>query len=81
MRLKSRKAGLEQSECFAMIGGTIWDVFSQTQQTIFRIPIPTNQNVLNSPLRCLDFSFSVQGLSNLDCLQEKLGKSWWQVPL
>ena len=58
--------------CFVIIGATISDLFSQTQPPIFRIPNPKNQNIPNTPSKCLDFSFSVQGLSNLNCLQGKL---------
>ena len=62
--------------CFVMIGATISDLFSQAQP-IFRIPNPKNQNIPNTPSRFLNFSFSVQGISSLNCFQlsyKKAGK-------
>ena len=42
-----------------------------------RIRIPKNQCLPNTPSRCFNFSFTVEGHSNLNCLQgrvEKAGK-------
>ena len=38
-----------------------------TKPSIFRIP--KNQSISNTPSRCLNFRFSVKGLSNSDCLK------------
>ena len=57
--------------CFAMIVATT-EILSQTQNHVFlefpRIGVP------NTPSMCLNFNFSVQGLSNLNCLQGMVGK-------
>ena len=41
-------------------------IFKNTKPHIFRIP--KNQNITNTPSKCSDFSLSVKGLSNLNCL-------------
>ena len=48
-------------------------IFTDTKSHIFRIP--KNQNFLNTPSRCLSFSFSIEDLSNLNCLPEKVRKA------
>ena len=53
---------------FVMIVATIQDSFSQTKPHIFEIP--KNQYSPNTSSGCLKFSFSVEGLLNLNCLQE-----------
>ena len=80
--LKSKKAELKQvkvslekyvgmfrHECSYNIGF----VFTNTNLCIFRIP--KNQSIPNTPLRCFNFSFCIEGLSNLSCLQGRVGKS------
>ena len=46
---------------FVMIVVTIQDLFSQTQN---HVEFPKNQNIPDIPSRCLEFSFSIKGLSN-----------------
>ena len=40
-------------------------IFTNKKPRISRIP--KNQNIPNTQLRCLNFSFYVKGLSNLNC--------------
>ena len=54
-------------------------IFKNTKPHIFRIP--KNQNITNTPSKCSDFSLSVKGLSNLNCLKERVGKSQQAAPL
>ena len=42
-------------------------IFINTKPHIFRIP--KNQNILNTPSRCVSLNFSIEGLFNLNCLQ------------
>ena len=42
-------------------------IFTDTNPHIFRIP--KNQNILNTPSRCVSLNFSIEGLFNLNCLQ------------
>ena len=62
----SRKGG-----CSAhyVIVATGQDSFSNTKPHMFRIP--KNQGIPNTPLTCLNFSFSIKGLSKLNCLHRK----------
>ena len=48
-------------------------IFTDTKPHIFRSP--KNENILNTPSRCVSFSFSIDGLSNINCLQGKVRKS------
>ena len=48
-------------------------IFTDTKPHIFKIP--KNQNILNTPSRCLNFNSSIESLSNLNCLQGKVRKS------
>ena len=52
---------------------TITFIFTKTKPGIFRIP--KNQKIPNTLLRCLNFSLFIQGLSDLNVLQEKIEKS------
>ena len=45
--------------------------FTNTEPRIVRIP---NQNIPNTPLNFLNFSFSIKGHSNLNCLQWRVGR-------
>ena len=50
-------------------------IFTNTKPHIFEFS--KNQNIPNTPLRCLEFSFSIKGLSNLNCSKgglEKVGE-------
>ena len=49
-------------------------IFTNTKAHIFRTS--NNQNIPNTPLRCLNFNFSIKGLSNFNCLQEVYEKYW-----
>ena len=51
---------------------TIRFIFQSAKPRIFRIP--KYQSIPNTPSRCLEFSFSVEGLSNLNCLQREARK-------
>ena len=89
MRLKRRKAKLKQRvkvsflkalACFTMIlDKSIRYILKKTTPLIFRIP--KNISNLNTPSRCFNFSFSIEGHSNLNCLQRMVGKSKWKAPL
>ena len=48
-------------------------ILTNTKPLIFRIP--SNQSIANTAWRCFNFSFFVQGHSNLNCLQGRVGKS------
>ena len=84
MMLKSRKAELKQKVKVSLAkyvemlqhdsSYNIRIIFTNTQLHIFRIS--KNQNISNNPTRCLNFSFFVKELSNLNCLQGRVGKSW-----
>ena len=54
---------------------TIYNLFSHTGNYIF-FRIPENQSILNTPLWCLNLSFSIEGLHNINCLQGKERRSW-----
>ena len=54
-------------------GCNIRFIFISTKQRIFRIL--KNQNIPNTPSMCLNFSFSAEGFSNLNCLQGMAGRS------
>ena len=83
MRLKSTKAELKQrvkvslDKFVSMLRHdcryNIRFIFKITMPGIFRIP--KNQNIPNTPWKYLNFSFSIDGLSNLNCLQGSVGKS------
>ena len=47
-------------------------IHTNTKALIFRIP--KSQSILNTPSKGFNFSFSVMGHSNLNCLQESVGK-------
>ena len=52
-------------------------IFTNTKPPTFRTP--KNQNIPNAPSRCLNFRFSVEDISNLNCLQggqENAGKQF-----
>ena len=80
MRFKSRKAELKQHNVSLAIcvGRFCQDcsynirlIFTNTKSHIFRIP--RDQSIPNTPSSCLKFSFFVEGLFNLNCLQWRLG--------
>ena len=83
MKLKSRTAELKQqvkvsSEKY--VGMFCYNcrykirfIFSDTKPGNFRIP--KNQSIPNTPSRCLNFSFSLKDLSNLNCWQGRVEKS------
>ena len=48
-------------------------IFRNAKPCIFQIP--KNHSISNTPLGCLNFSFSLKGLFSLNCLQERVGKS------
>ena len=52
-------------------------IFKNLKPCIFRIP--KNHSIPNTPLRCLNFSFSIEGLFNLNCLQGKVEKGSKQL--
>ena len=82
MKSKSRKAELKQQVEVNLekYGGmfchdsrcNIRFIFIKTKPGIFRIP--KNQSIPNTPSRCLNFSLSIEDLSNLNCWQEKVRK-------
>ena len=74
MRLKSRVAELKQQFKVSLakyVGMFLHDCSYNKRfifkNTIFRIP--KNHIMASTPSSCLDSSFSVEGLSNLNCLQ------------
>ena len=83
MRLKSTKAELKQRVKVSLgkfVSMLRYDcrynirfIFKITMPGIFRIP--KNQNIPNTPWKYLNFSFSIDGLSNLNCSQGTVGKS------
>ena len=48
-------------------------IFTNAKAHVFRIS--NNQDIPNTPLRSLNFNFSVKGLSNFNCLQGVFEKS------
>ena len=64
--------------CFAMIVDTfamivdISYILTNTKPLIFRIP--RNKSIPNIAWRCFNFSLFIEGHSNLDCLQGRVGK-------
>ena len=48
-------------------------IFTNTKSPIFRIL--TNHSIPNTPVRCSNFIFSIEGLSNLNCLLGRVGKA------
>ena len=76
MRLKSRTAELKQQVKVSLAkyvcmfrhdsSFNITFIFTNTTPRIFRIP--KNQTIPNTSSRCLNFSLSVEDLSNLNCL-------------
>ena len=84
MKLKNRKAELVRQRVKVSLAKhvdvfrhdcsyNITFIFIDTKPHIFRIQ--NIQNILNTPSRCVSFSFSIKDLSNLNCLQEKVRKS------
>ena len=69
MVMLDHKVGGEGQKC-----GKKWRTLPNTKPHIFRIS--KNQNISSTPSRCLNFSFSIQGLFNLNWLQRSVGKSW-----
>ena len=82
MKLKSRTPKLKQQVKVSLekyVGMFRHDcrynirfIFTNTKPDIFRIP--KNQSIPNTPSRCLNFSFSIEDLSNLNCWQGRVGK-------
>ena len=75
MKLKNRKAELvhQRVKVCSRYSYNIKFIFTDTKPYIFRIP--KNRNILNTPSKSVSFSFSIEGLSNLNCLQGKVRKS------
>ena len=81
MRLKNRKAELKQRVKVSLekyVGMfrhycryNIRFIFTNIKLAIFKIP--KNQSIPHSPWGCLYFSFSIEGYSNLNCLQRRVG--------
>ena len=79
MKLKNRKAELIQRVKVSLAkyvdmfrrdcSYNIRFIFTNTKANVFRIQ--KNQSIPNTPL---SFSFSIEGLSNLNCLQGKVRK-------
>ena len=66
---------LKTLACFTMIlDKSIRYILKKTPPLVFRIP--ENLSNLNTTSRCFNFSFSIEGHSNLNCLQRK--SQWWK---
>ena len=79
VRLKSRKAELKQwvkvnlaKYVCAFLRDCRYNIFFFTNTKPHIFLIPKNQNIPKTPLMFLNFNFFVEGLSNLNCLQEIL---------
>ena len=83
MRLKSRKAELKERIKVNLensVGMFCHDcrynirfIFTDTKPGNFRFS--KKQSTPNTPLRCLNFSFPIDGLTDLNCSQRRVGKS------
>ena len=60
----AKYVGMFHHDC----GYNVRFIFRNTKPYIFTIP--ENQSIPNTLWRCLNFSFSVKGLSNSNCLQQ-----------